>query len=78
MNPEIHAIDYKQKFKTSDLEEVTFQTYDKNSRRRTKKCKVFSGEHGIEALLLVEERFRIFVARIIDGKLSNIAWVNKC
>ncbi len=69
MNPEIHAIDYKPKFKPSDLEEVTLQAYDANNRRRTKKCKVFLGEHGIEALLLVEERFRKIAA--------NFGWADQ-
>jgi hypothetical protein len=53
-----NCIDYKSSFIHSELERVKLtQTYADGSSK-TKKCPTFSGEHGIESLLYVEERFR--------------------
>jgi hypothetical protein len=64
MNPETHPIDYKSKFEHSELEKVKLtQEYDNGSKRQ-KQCPVYSGKHGIEALLFVEERFRKIAAQM--------------
>jgi hypothetical protein len=58
MNPETHPIDYKAKFEHSALEKAKLtQAYDDGSKRQ-KYCPMFSGKHGLEELLFVEERFR--------------------
>ena len=51
------CIEYESKFQHSKLEKVELmQTWD-NGTKSKKKCPVFTGENGIEALLYVEDRF---------------------
>ena len=51
------CIEYSSKFEQSKLEKVELtQTWDDGTKSK-KKCPVFTGEHGIEALLYVEDRF---------------------
>jgi len=52
------CMEYKAKFKHSELEKVKLtQTYDDGSTK-TKKAPIFTGIEGIEGLLYVEEHFR--------------------
>ena len=47
---------YESSFKHDEVEKITLiQTYVDSTKK--KKCPVFSGEHGIESLLYVEDRF---------------------
>ena len=51
------CIEYESKFQHSKLEKVKLmQTWDDGTKSK-KKCPVFTGENGIEALLYVEDRF---------------------
>ena len=51
------CIVYSSKFDSSKLEKAQLsQTWDDGTTKK-KKCPIFSGEHGIEALLYVEDRF---------------------
>lgn len=55
MDGEAHCINYKVGFKHEDFE--TVKVYNEENGR-SKKCIVFTDEHGIEGLLYVEARFR--------------------
>jgi hypothetical protein len=55
MDGQAHCLDYKNSLKHEDFE--TVKLYDEENAR-SKKCLVFSDEHGLEGLLFVEARFR--------------------
>jgi hypothetical protein len=57
---------YKSGFVASDLATVKLKQEFQGGRTKDKKCPVFSGEHGIEALLYVEERFRKISTRTLQ------------
>jgi hypothetical protein len=60
-----NCIDYKSPFIHSELERVKLtQTYADGSTK-TKKCPRFSGEHGIESLLYIEESFRNIARQLL-------------
>ena len=51
------CIKYEPTFKHEDLEKVSLmQRYDDGTKK--KNCPTFTGEHGIESLLYVEDRYR--------------------
>jgi hypothetical protein len=57
----------KSGFIPSDLGTVKLkQDFKGGSSNKDKKCPVFNGEHGIEALLYVEERFRKISSRTLQ------------
>ena len=59
-----NCIEHKSKFVHSELERVKLtQSYDDGSTK-TKKCPCYSGEHGVESLLYVEERFRTIARQL--------------
>ena len=63
------CIKHDSKFDHSKLEKVELtQTWDDGTKTK-KKCPVFSGDHGIEALLYVEDRFNSICRQleIVDG-----------
>jgi hypothetical protein len=57
---------YKSGFVASDLATVKLKQEFQGGSTKDKKCPVFSGEHGVEALLYVEERFRKISARTLQ------------
>ena len=64
------CIKYESKFEHSKLEKIELvQSWDDGTKTK-KKCPVFTGEHGIEALLYVEDRFNSICRRleIVDGE----------
>ena len=55
------CIKYDSKFEHSKLDKVELvQTWEDGTKTK-KKCPVFTGDHGIEALLYVEGRLTLFV-----------------
>ena len=64
------CIKYDSKFEHSKLDKVELvQTWDDGTKTK-KKCPVFTGDHGIEALLYVEDRFNSICRQleIVDGE----------
>ena len=64
------CIEYTSKFKHSKLEKVELlQSWDDGTKTK-KKCPVFTGEYGIEALLYVEDRFNSICRQleIVEGE----------
>ena len=59
------CMDYKASFEHSKLERVKLSQSYVDGSTKTKKCPCFSGEHGIECLLYVEDRF-CNIARQLD------------
>ena len=51
------CMDYKASFEHSKLERVKLLQSYADGSTKTKKCPCFSGEHGIECLLYVEDHF---------------------
>ena len=71
INASTHCIDYKSTFEHKELESVKLTMYFDDRTKKTKSCKVFTGEHGIEALLFVEQRFRKIAETF---KLDEAEW----
>jgi hypothetical protein len=57
---------YKSGFVPSDLSSVKLKQQFEGGSSKDKMCPIFNGEHGIEALLYVEERFRKIASRTLD------------
>jgi hypothetical protein len=58
-------IPYKTELVPSELTTVKLKQNFDDGTYREKKCPVFTGEHGIEALLYVEERFRKIASKTL-------------
>ena len=64
------CIEYNLKVEHSKLEKIELiQTWDDGTKSK-KKCPVFTGEHGIEALLYVDDRFNSICRQleVTDGE----------
>ena len=48
---------YESKFEHSKMEKAQLQQVFDDGSTKKKKCPIFTGEHGIEALLYTEDRF---------------------
>jgi hypothetical protein len=57
---------YKSGFIPSDLDSVKLKQAFQGGTSKDKLCPIFNGEHGIEALLYVEERFRKIASRTLS------------
>ena len=60
------VLHYKSQLVPSKLTTVKLKQDFQGGSSKDKKCPVFTGEHGIEALLYVEERFRKIASRTLD------------
>jgi hypothetical protein len=60
------VLPYKSGFLPSLLADVKLKQDFIGGSSKDKKCPVFKGEHGIEALLYVEERFRKIASRTLS------------
>ena len=60
------VLPYKTQLVPSELTTVKLKQDFQGGSSKDKKCPVFTGEHGIEALLYVEERFRKIASRTLE------------
>ena len=65
------VLPYKSTFLPSELSLVKLKQDFQDGSSKDKKCPVFGGAHGIEALLYVEERFRKIASRTLQWNTGH-------